>query len=38
MTIDVYKRQVLMRSGDYGNLLWFFLNALSGCLLSLIHI
>jgi len=26
---------VLMRSGDYGNLLWFFLNALSGCLMVL---
>lgn len=24
-----------MRSGDYGNLLWFFLNALSGCLMVL---
>lgn len=26
---------VLMRSGDYGNLFWFFLNALSGCLMVL---
>ncbi len=26
---------VLMRSGDYGNLFWFFLNALTGCLMVL---
>ena len=26
---------VLLRSGDYGNLFWFFLNALSGCLMVL---
>ena len=26
---------VLLRSGDYGNLFWFFLNALTGCLMVL---